>query len=127
MKNIATAVLPIILAMATGASAEMMSPAYIQQLDNARSSSMSSMEIIGMASSAATELAALRPATGNLAMTWQEGLFNNATITQSGSGNVGLIRQIGAYNTASISQIGQGHAALINQQGRGNVAIIRQR
>lgn len=126
MKKIATAV-SIVLAMAGGASAEMLSPAYIQQIDNVRSASMSSLEIVGTAKSVATELSSLRPATGNLALTWQDGLFNNATVVQSGFGNVGLIRQIGAYNTASISQVGQGHAALINQQGRGNVAIIRQR
>src|SRR5690606_39405379 len=51
---------------------------FRSQMDGLRTSSMTSLQIIGTAAGVAQGLAALRPASGNLAYTWQEGLFNDA-------------------------------------------------
>ncbi len=108
-------------------AAETSSPAYITQVDAASFSRASTADIVKPAMEVAQKLSALRPDNGNLALVWQDGVNNNASIVQNGSGNVGLIRQIGMDNTASIRQSGSGHQALIVQQGRGNRAFIAQR
>ncbi|MDS7594911.1 hypothetical protein [Agrobacterium tumefaciens] len=64
---------------------------------------------------------------GNLALAYQSGELNTASIEQTGTRNIGIIQQIGYMNAASITQTGTGHNAFISQQGRNNVAVIRQR
>jgi minor curlin subunit len=123
---IQTAFLLAVCAGQAGA-AETTSPAYIAQVDTGSFSRMSTADIVKPAMEVAQKLSALRPDNGNLALVWQDGVNNSASITQNGSGNVGLIRQIGIDNTASIRQSGSGHQALIVQQGRGNSAFIAQR
>jgi minor curlin subunit len=112
-------------------AAEFYSPAYINQIGSGTYkgsfATMSTEDIVKPMFQVATGLSSLRPSQGNLALIWQEGDTNTASITQDGTGNVGLIRQIGLENTASVTQSGSGHQALVFQQGRGNVAIIHQR
>lgn len=122
-----------ILALATvfavpANASEFSSLAYIGQMNDARSASMSMTDIANSMASLSASIPTL-PATSrsNLALVWQNGVNNEALITQSGYRNVGLIRQIGHNNNASITQTGVGHRALVAQAGRGNVAIIRQR
>ena len=123
---IQTALLLALCAQQAGA-AETLSPAYITQVDISSFSRMSTADIVKPAMEVAQKLSALRPDNGNLALVWQDGVNNNASIVQNGSGNVGLIRQTGMDNTASIRQSGSGHQGLIVQQGRGNRAFIAQR
>jgi hypothetical protein len=64
---------------------------------------------------------------GNTSFIVQNGGYNNAQLTQSGTRNVGFIVQSGYYNAAVVQQTGSGHQAFIAQQGIGNTAITRQR
>ncbi|PSJ60809.1 hypothetical protein [Pseudaminobacter soli (ex Li et al. 2025)] len=106
---------------------DLSSSVYINQLDGAGFSKMDTAAIVAPLMQIAQQLPQLNPGPSNLALVWQEGEFNNASVDQQGSSNVGLIRQIGYNNNAAIHQVGNGHQAMIFQQGRNNTAIISQR
>jgi minor curlin subunit len=127
--KIKTYIAAAVVVMSTQAGAQELSTAvYIPQMSDLQQSTMSINDIVGSMSAAVSGMPTLpRGSRGSLALISQEGLFNMASIEQTGSRNVGLIRQIGYSNNASIFQSGTGHRALVSQVGRNNVAIIRQR
>jgi minor curlin subunit len=114
-------------AASNASSFDLNSLAYINQLDGAAYSRMDTAAIVAPLMRVAEQLPRVNPGPSNLALVWQEGEFNNASVDQQGMGNVGLIRQIGYNNSAAIQQSGNGHQAMIFQQGRNNTAIISQR
>ena len=118
-----------ILAASTsvGVSADFASLAYIPQMDASQMPQMSMAEIAAPMFKVVEAMPAPRSDRGNLALVWQDGETNTASINQSGFGHVALVRQIGYMNTTAIQQQGVGQQAMVFQQGRGNVAIIRQR
>lgn len=120
----------VLSASAAAAGNEFASPAFVQQASGtAGFSSLDTAAIMKpvMDVIAATPSVDTSSLAGNLALTYQLGDFNSASIQQSGTRNVGLIHQVGYMNAASITQTGTGHQAFIMQQGRNNTAIINQR